>query len=348
LQQKTLTVAEIADIVGGQVVGDANVQIDRVASLDQATQQDVSFLSNLKLEQQLSTTQAGCVLLSDGYTKTTGSGNISHLTFVLCKDPYLAFAKVAQALDNTPLPASEISPAANVHPSVVLQENVKIAAGAVLDKNCRIGKNVSIGANVYLGEGVVLGANTIVYSNVSIYHRVTIGSDCIFHSGVVIGCDGFGYANDAGRWVKIPQTGGVVIHDRVEIGANSCVDRGALNDTIIHAGVKIDNLCHIAHNVEFGENSAMAAHSGIAGSTKVGKSCTFSGRTSLIGHLSIADGTHLTAGTLVNKSNETAGVFSSGTGAQENKIWRKNVARFKQLDDMAKKIRQLEKKLKDF
>lgn len=347
MRKKTLTVAQIADIVGGQVVGDADIQIDRFASLDQATQQDISFLSNLKFEQQLNTTQAGCVLLSDGYAKSMATSNIKSLTFVLCKDPYLAFARVAQALDNTPLPASEISQTASIHPSVVLQENVKIASGAVLDKDCRIGKNVSIGANVYLGEGVVLGANTIVYANVTIYHRVTIGSDCIFHSGVVIGCDGFGYANDAGSWVKIPQTGGVIIHDRVEIGANSSVDRGALNDTIIGAGVKIDNLCHIAHNVEVGENTAMAAHSGIAGSTKVGKSCTFSGRTSIIGHLSIAEGTHLTAGTLINKSNETAGVFSSGTGAQENKTWRKNVARFKQLNDMAKKIRQLEKKLED-
>jgi len=347
LQQKTLTVAEIADIVGGQVVGDGDTQIHRVASLDQATEQDISFLSNLKFVQQLNTTRAGCVLLSDGYTKPLVSNNTKSSTCILCKDPYLAFARVAQALDNTPLPASEISSTASIHPTVVLQDNVKIASGAVLDKDCRIGNNVTIGANVYLGEGVVLGDNTIVYANVSIYHRVSVGSRCILHSGSVIGCDGFGYASDAGNWVKIPQTGGVIIHDHVEIGANACIDRGALNDTIIGKGVKIDNLCHIAHNVEVGENTAMAAFTGIAGSAKIGKSCTFSGRSSIIGHLSIAAGTHLTAGTLVNKSNETAGVFSSGTGAQENKIWRKNVARFKQLDEMAKKLRQLEKKVKD-
>jgi UDP-3-O-[3-hydroxymyristoyl] glucosamine N-acyltransferase len=341
LQKKTLTVAEIADIVGGQIIGDADILISRVSSLDQATDQDISFLSNPKLEQQLNTTQAGCVLLSVGYAKQPAT------TCILCKDPYLAFALVAQALDITPLPASEISPAANIHPSVVLEDKVKIAAGAVLEKDCRIGNNVSIGANTYLGEGVIVGDNTIVYANVSIYHRVTIGASCILHSGAVIGCDGFGYANDGGSWVKIPQTGGVIIQDKVEIGANACVDRGALNDTIIRKGVKIDNLCHIAHNVEVGENTAMAAFTGIAGSAKIGKSCTFSGRSSIIGHLNIAEGTHLTAGTLVNKSNETAGVFSSGTGAQENKIWRKNVARFKQLDDMAKKLRLLEKKIKD-
>lgn len=341
MQKKTLTVAEIADIVGGQVVGDASISIYRVASLDQATLQDVSFLSNLKLEQQLNTTQAGCVLLSDRYKKELKS------TCILCKDPYLAFARVAQVLDNTPLPASEINSAANIHHSVVLPDNVKIAAGAVLDKGCQIGQNVTIGANAYLGEGVVVGDNTIINANVSIYHRVNVGAFCILHSGSVIGCDGFGYANDGGSWVKIPQTGGVIIHDHVEVGANACIDRGALNNTIIGEGVKIDNLCHIAHNVEVGENTAMAAFTGIAGSAKIGKSCTFSGRSSIIGHLNIADGTHLTAGTLVNKSNATAAVFSSGTGAQENKIWRKNVARFKQLDEMAKKIRLLEKKIKD-
>lgn len=341
MQDKTLTVAEIANIVGGRVIGDKEIEIQRVSPLDQATKDDVSFLSNPKFEQQLDTTQAGCVLLSDSYTKQPS------VTSVLCKDPYLAFALVAQALDKIPLPATHISPTATIHSSVVLGDNVKIAAGAVIEKNCQIGDNVCIGANSYLGEGGVIGDNSIVYANVSIYHGVHIGASCIVHSGVVIGCDGFGYANDAGQWVKIPQSGGVKIGDRVEIGANACIDRGALKDTIISSGVKIDNLCHIAHNVEVGENTAMAAFTGIAGSSKIGQSCTFSGRSSIIGHLDIAPGTHLTAGTLVNKSNETAGVFSSGTGAQDNKTWRKNVARFKQLDAMAKKLKVLEKQMSE-
>ncbi len=340
MQKKSLTVAQIAKIVGGQVVGDADAKITRVAPLDQATNEDVSFLSNSKFEHQLDTTQAGCVLLSDGQTK----GKVANC--VVCKDPYLGFALVAQALDTTPLPANDISPQATIHPTTLIGKNVKIAAGVVIAKNCQLADDVCIGANSSLGENVILGVNTKIYANVSIYHDATLGSSCIVHSGVVIGCDGFGYANDAGRWIKIPQTGGVLIGDDVEIGANACIDRGALNNTIIGNGVKVDNLCHIAHNVEVGENTAMAAFTGIAGSAKIGKSCTFSGRSSIIGHLDIAPGTHLTAGTLVNKSNKTAGVFSSGTGAQENKIWRKNVARFKQLDDMAKKLRQLEKQVK--
>lgn len=339
MPEKTLTVAEIAKLVGGQVVGNGDVRINRISSLDRATEHDVSFLSNPKFEDQLDTTLAGCVLLSDSRIKQ-GSTNA-----VLCSDPYLAFALVAQALDNTPRPADMVSPEATVDPSSQIGNNVTLACGVVIQKNCIIGDGTSIGANTHVGEGTTIGKDCTIYANVSIYHQVNIGRRCILHSGVVIGSDGFGYANDKGQWIKIPQTGQVEIGEDVEIGANSTIDRGALNDTVIGNGVKIDNLCHIAHNVEVGEHTAMAAYTAIAGSSKIGKSCTFSGRSSIIGHLSIAAGTHLTACTLVNKSNDKAAVFSSGTGAQENKLWRKNVARFKQLDEMAKKLRQLEKKL---
>jgi UDP-3-O-[3-hydroxymyristoyl] glucosamine N-acyltransferase len=342
LQSKKLTIAEIAEIVGGELVGEGSRSIDRIASLDQATADSVSFLSNPKFEHQLNTTLAGCVLLSDKYDKVFNSPHI------LCKDPYLAFAKVSQALDPSPLPAYGISPQSVVHESAAIGKNVSIGAGAVIDADCTIADNVCIGVNSYIGRGSSLGINTKLFANVSVYHGVKLGADCIIHSGTVIGSDGFGYANDKGRWVKIPQIGGVTIGNRVEIGANSTIDRGALNETIIHDGVVIDNLCHIAHNVEIGEDTAMAAHSGIAGSTVVGKGCTFSGRTSIIGHLELAAGTHVTAGTLISKSNDKPAVFSSGTGTQENKTWRRNVARFKQLDEMAKKLRQLEKKLQSY
>ncbi len=339
MQEKNLTVGEIAQLVDGKVIGDANVGIQRVSSLENATSGDISFLSNQKFEEQLNTTQASCVLLSNASSINVNS------TCILCKDPYLAFALVAQALDTTPLPAPNLSEYANVHSSAVIGTNVTLGPGVVIQQECRIGNNVSIGANSFIGEFSYIGDNTKIYANVSIYHGVNIGESCILHAGVVVGSDGFGYARDGDVWVKIPQTGGVRIKNYVEIGANSCVDRGALNDTIIGNGVKIDNLCHVAHNVDFGENSAMAALSGVAGSTKVGKSCTFSGRSSVIGHLDIADGTHLTVGTVLNKSIKVGGVYSSGTGLQENKRWRKNVARFKQLDAMAKTIRGIEKEL---
>lgn len=339
MQHSSLTVAELAEIVGGHVEGDASICINRVSSLDDAQSDAVCFFNQAKFEPQLNTTQAGCVLVSKGYPKSVS------VTHILCDDPYLAYAKVAQALDTTPLPAEDISSQAHIHPTAKIGEMVSVAAGAVISKHCVVADGVSIGANCVVAEETQIGERTILYPNVTLYHRTLVGSDCIFQSGAVIGSDGFGFANEKGRWVKIPQLGRVVVGDRVEVGANSTIDRGALKDTLIGDGVIIDNLCHIAHNVEIGENTAMAAFTGIAGSSIIGESCTFSGRSSVIGHLNIAAGTHLTAGTLVNKSNDKAAIFSSGTGAQKNKVWRKNVARFKQLDDMARRLRYLEKQL---
>lgn len=336
----SITVAELAKIVNGKATGILKRAIHSIAALENARQNQVSFLSNPKFESQLNTTQAGCVLLSESNVIDRD------ITCIKVKDPYLAFAKIAQYFDTTPLPATDISERSCVHESVRLGSNVTIGHNAVISQNCIINDNVSIGANSTVGQNTTIGSDTIIYSNVTLYHDTKIGKRCILHAGVVIGADGFGYANDAGRWEKIPQIGSVIIGDDVEIGANATIDRGALEKTVIENGVKIDNLCHIAHNVTIGQNSAMAAFTGIAGSTKIGKSCTFSGRSSVIGHLEIADGTHLTACTLVNKSNASAAIYSSGTGAQENKLWRKNVARFKQLDEMAKKIRTLEKSLK--
>ena len=346
-----LTVAEIAEIVDGEVLGEKKDIVYKTASLDKATKNELSFLTKPSFSQLLNTTQAGCVLLSDSYQKSDweslDTSDTKTTNWVLCRDPYLGYALIAQKLDTTPSLTENSNANETIHPSVKVGVNSSIGGGAIVSENCVVGNNVVIGCNSFIGPNSRIGDNTILSPNVTIYHDVIIGNDCLFHSGSVIGSDGFGFANDKGEWVKIPQTGGVIIGDRVEIGANTCVDRGALDNTIISDGVKIDNLCHIAHNVEIGENCAMAACSGIAGSTKVGRSCTFSGRSSIIGHLNIAEGTHITAGTLVNRSNSEPGVFSSGTGMQENKVWRKNVARFKQLDSMAKKLRELEKQLKD-
>ena len=345
-----LTIAEIAEIVRGKVLGEKLDKVYKTASLDKATKKDLSFLTNPSFSQQLNTTQAGCVLLSDSYQKSDWESldcdHTQRSNWVLCEDPYLAYAKIAQQLDTTPPLTENSNVSETIHASARVGVNASIGGGVIVSENCVIGDNVVIGCNSFIGPNSQIGDNTILSPNVTVYHDVLIGRDCLFHSGSVVGSDGFGFANENGEWIKIPQTGGVVIGDRVEIGANTCIDRGALNNTIISDGVKIDNLCHIAHNVEIGNNSAMAACSGIAGSTKVGRSCTFSGRSSVIGHLNLADGTHITAGTLVNRSNSEPGVFSSGTGMQENKVWRKNVARFKQLDSMAKKIRDLEKELK--
>lgn len=339
MAQKAFSVRQIAQLLDAKFIGNGDDLIDSTASLDKAQKSDICFFNQTKYLDQLNTTSAGCVLLS-AEVKHQSKANC-----VLVNDAYLAFAKVAQLLDSTPQPEAGIHPSVQIHASVQLGKNVAIAAGCVIEKNCIIGDQVSLAANVFVGQDSAIGARTKVYANVTFYHTVKIGEDCIFHAGAVIGSDGFGFANEKGRWVKIPQTGGLLIGNQVDIGANSCIDRGALNNTIIGDGVKIDNLCHIAHNVELGEHVAMAGFSAIAGSSKIGDYCTLSGRSSILGHLTIAPGTHITACSLINRSNKQAGVFSSGTGMQENKLWRKNVARFRQLDEMARKIKQLEKQL---
>ncbi|TQV86635.1 UDP-3-O-(3-hydroxymyristoyl)glucosamine N-acyltransferase [Aliikangiella coralliicola] len=337
---KEYSVAEIARLLDAEFYGDGKHLIGAIASLENAKANEMSFLNSQKYTSILNTTLAGCVLLSEEFKSSVKTNCI------VVKDPYLAFAKVAQLLDNTPIPETGVHESACVAKSTQLGSKVSIAAGCVIENDCVIEDGVILGPNVVVGRGSKIGQQTRIFANVSIYHYVEIGRGCLIHAGAVIGSDGFGFANEKGKWVKIPQTGKVVIGDEVEVGANACIDRGALNNTIIGNGVKLDNFCHIAHNVELGANVAMAAYAGVAGSSKVGDYCTFSGRSTILGHLEIAPGTHVTACSLINKSNKEPGVFSSGTGMQDNKTWRKNVARFRQLDDMAKQIKELNKQLK--
>jgi len=340
LTEKEYSVAQIAQLLDAEFTGDGDYLISGLAPIDSAGPSDITFLSDPKYKAQLSTTQAGCVLVSAELKTAVPSNGI------ILKDTYLGFAKVAQLLDTTPVTEKGIHPIAHVGEDVTLGKNISIGFGCVIENNVVIEDNVVIGANTTIGVGSHIGANSRVFTNVAIYHNVRMGKNCVVQSGAVIGSDGFGYANEKGVWIRIPQTGGVVIGDNVDIGANACIDRGALKDTVIGNGVKIDNLCHIAHNVVIGEHTAMAGFTGIAGSATIGKHCTFSGRSSILGHLNIADGTHVTACSLINRSNKEAGVFSSGTGMQDNKTWRKNVARFRQLDDMARQLKQLQKAIK--
>ena len=336
---KQISVSEIAKHVGGHLVGDADVLVSGVADLRAAKAGEISFLYNASFEDALSCTQASAVLLKQSMLANC------KVTAIVVDNPYLAYAKVAQLLDTTPRPADGMALGISVHPSATLGRNVTLAHGVVIGADAQIDDNVSIGANTVIGQGATIGANTRLWSNISIYHQVKIGSDCLVHSGTVIGADGFGYAQDRASWVKIPQLGVVVIGNRVEIGANCTIDRGALSDTIIADGVIIDNLVHIAHNVRLGENVAIAGCSAVAGSTVIEKGVTLSGRSNVLGHLHISEGVHITACTLVTQSLSTPGVYSSGTVQQENKEWRKSVARFQQLDSMARRIRALEKAL---
>ncbi|WP_299787680.1 UDP-3-O-(3-hydroxymyristoyl)glucosamine N-acyltransferase [uncultured Shewanella sp.] len=334
---KSYTIKELAQKLGGEVQGDETVVITAVATLENAAQGQISFLANSKYRAQLENTQASAVLISakevEGY-----SGNA-----IVLNDPYVGFARVAQLLDTTPKAATGIHPSSIIHPSAKLGEGVALGANVVIGENVILGENVQIGAGSVVGQDSILGSGTRLWANVTIYHDVHLGQDCIIHSGAVLGSDGFGYANERGQWVKIPQTGGVRIGDRVEIGASTTVDRGAIEHTEIHDGVILDNQVQIAHNDIIGENTAIAGNSTVAGSTQIGKYCIIGGNCAIAGHLSVADGTHISGATNVTSIIRERGVYSSATVAMDNKLWRRNTVRFRQLDELFQRVKKLEK-----
>ncbi len=334
-----ITLEQLATKLQAELVGDKSITIKQIKDLTEAGVGDVSFVSNLKFKSQLENTQASAVIVNEALAE------FSPVPILIVKDPYLGYAKAAQLLDSTPTVNKGIAATAVIHKSASIGANVSIGEGVIIEKNASIADDTQIASGTVIGENSCIGKGGNIKANVTIYHNVEIGSNILIHSGTVIGSDGFGFANEAGCWQKIPQLGKVIIGNDVEIGANCNIDRGALKNTEIGNGVKMDNMIHIAHNVIIGDHCAMAACVGIAGSTVVGERTTFSGSVAVVGHLQIPAGTHFTVRTVVNKSPKQAGAFSSGTGMMENKEWRKSVARFKQLDEMSKKIKQLEKKL---
>ncbi|WP_417359144.1 UDP-3-O-(3-hydroxymyristoyl)glucosamine N-acyltransferase [Gallaecimonas pentaromativorans] len=333
------SLAKLAELVGATVVGDGNLEVSRVATLESAGQGQVAFLANSKYRKHLEQTQASAVILSEADLPFCKSAAL------VMKNPYLGFAKVAQLLDCTPAPAEGIHPSAVISPGAVIEDGVSIGANTVIEDGAFIGAGSAIGPNGFVGKHSRIGARCIIWSNVAIYHGVSLGDECKVHAGVVIGADGFGYANDKGKWEPIPQTGGVRIGNRVEIGAGTTIDRGALDDTIIEDNVIIDNQVQIAHNVVIGTGSAVAGTTVFAGSVTVGKYCIIGGACAIAGHLSIADGTTITGMSMVTKAITEPGVYSSGTPAQPNREWRKSAARFRQLDDMHRRLKSLEEKL---
>ncbi len=332
-----ITLAELATSLDASLAGDGDAIIRGIAPLQEATSEQLSFLSSAKFEQHLSTTQAGALMLKQG-SETDYEGNILWVS-----DPYASYAAASALFDPRPKRVT------GIHASAVVSASAQVSPSAAIGANCVIGDNVVIGdgceiyPGVIISEDCVVGDNCLLYANVTLYSKVTIGSKVIVHSGTVIGSDGFGFAPTSEGWVKIHQVGGVVIGDRVEIGANTAIDRGAIGDTVIHDGVIIDNQVHIAHNVEIGENTAVAGCVGIAGSTKIGKNCTFAGAVAVNGHIEIADNCHFNGGTIVTKGTSEPGAYASATPMLDVKTWRKSAVRFGQLDDLAGRIRKLEK-----
>lgn len=333
---KQYTLAQISEFLGASLDGDASHCIEKIATLANAKGSDIAFLANKKYRAQLDETQAGAVIITEKEAALF-SGNK-----VIVKDAYIAYAKLAQMMDTTPACATGIHPSAVIDATAKLGENVSIAANAVVSAGAVIGDNVQIGAGCFIGENTKIGQGTKLWANVSVYHDVEIGEHCLFQSGAVIGSDGFGYANEAGKWVKIPQLGRVIIGDRVEIGASTTIDRGALDDTIIHDDVILDNQIQIAHNVEIGQGSAMAACSVVAGSTTIGKYCQIAGLVGINGHIDICDGVMLTGMTMVTKSITEPGAYSSGMPHTTNKEWRRNMAHLRNLSDFKERIKSLE------
>ena len=336
-----LSLKEIAAAIGAQLhlaEGDnENTPIKSIATLANAANGQISFLANSKYRSQLAETSAQAVIL---HPDELGHCKCSALVM---KNPYVGFAKVAQLLDTTPAAAHNVSERAVVAHDAVLGQNVHIGANAVIENGAVLGDNVQIGPGCFIGKNSKIGANSKLWANVSVYHDVQIGQECLIQAGAVIGSDGFGYANDAGKWVKIPQLGKVLIGNKVEIGASSTIDRGALDDTIIHDGVIIDNQCQIAHNVILGENTAIAGCTVVAGSVTIGKNCTIGGMVAINGHITICDGAYITGMSMITKAITEPGIYSSGMPAQPNREWRKNMVALKNIDDLNQRIKTLEK-----
>ena len=265
---------------------------------------------------------------------------------LVTEDPYLAYAKAARFLN----PVPEFTP--GIHPSAVVEAGADVPASSFVGANSVIGAGAVIGGHTCIGpgcvveEGVRIGSHCHIHSRVTLVQRVEIGMRVLVHPGAVIGADGYGIANDSGRWLKIPQLGNVIIGDDVEIGANTTIDRGALEDTVIEAGVKIDNQVQIGHNVRVGEHTAIAGAAVVAGSVKIGRRCMIGGASAITGHIEIADDVVLTGMSGVSNSIRQAGVYSSGVPVTDNLTWRKNMARFKRLDELARRVSALEKLLK--
>jgi UDP-3-O-[3-hydroxymyristoyl] glucosamine N-acyltransferase len=332
----------LAQHLGAELRGDADALIERLGPLETADAQTISFLANPRYQVQLAHSQAGCVIVGQALADAAAARGAA----LVCSDPYHAFARLTQwwaARTRRP-------PVPGVHPTAVVEEGAIIAADAsvgplcVLSRGARIGPGAVIGPQCHVGEGASVGAGTWLKARVLLSDACRIGEHGIVHGGAVIGADGFGFAPHEGRWDKIEQLGAVRIGDNVEIGANTCIDRGALDDTVLGDGVKLDNLVQIGHNVRIGDHTAFAGCVGVAGSARIGRHCTAGGGAIILGHLEIVDHVHITAATLITRSIHKPGQYSGAFPFDDNASWEKNAATLRQLHTLRERLRTLEKK----
>ena len=338
-----IRLAELVERFGGQLIGDGTVTVTAIMPLDQAGPRHISFLSNAKLRSAAQQSNAAALIVSSADEPTLGPSYAG--SRIVVANPYVYFARVAQLfeqLNATPF-AAGIHATACVDPSAQVAADAHVGAHVVIGAGAIVGAAAVIEAGCFIGAGARVGVATHFYPNVTLQAKCEIGARGIVHSGAVIGADGFGFANDGGSWIKIPQTGRVMIADDVEIGANTCIDRGALNDTVIEEGVKLDNQIQIGHNCHIGAHSAMAGCVGVAGSTTIGKHCTFGGAAMVLGHLTIADNVHISSGSMVTKSIAEPGLYTGFYPLAKNADWEKSAVAVRNLAKMREKIRALEK-----
>lgn len=332
-----ISLGELATKYGCDLTGDPDVVVDSVATLENAGPNALSFLANSKLKQQLFSTKAAVVVLR------AEDAPDCPVAALIIDDPYVAYARMAAAIQ--PLPT--IMP--GVHASAVVHESADIAGSAQIDAHVYIGEHTVIGENVYVGPGTVIGPDCSIgdgcrfIANVSLPRKVTIGDRGVFHPGSVIGADGFGNATTSEGWVKVPQVGGVRIGNDVEIGSNTTIDCGAIADTVIEDGVRIDNMCMIGHNVHIGAHTAMAAMTGIAGSSTIGKRCMFGGQSGAAGHLTICDDVIVSGRGMIIKDISEPGVYASHFPSENVRDWNRRVARFRRIETLYDRVEKLEK-----
>jgi UDP-3-O-[3-hydroxymyristoyl] glucosamine N-acyltransferase len=304
----SISLGDIVKALGGELLGDAQRQVSKVATLLAADEHAVTFLTQDRFLRELALCRAGAVIVDAAHRNTTS------LPRIVCANPYAYFARVSALLHPSRIVAPGVHPSAAVHELARVPASASVGAHAVIEANAIIGDNAVIGAQCYVGQDTAIGAGTTLWPSVIIYHGCRIGARCILHSGVVIGADGFGNAferdEDGGHWIKVPQVGGVVIGDDVEIGANTTVDRGAIEDTVVENGVRLDNLIMIAHNVHIGAHTAIAACTGVAGSVRIGRYCRIGGAVGIAGHLTIADNVEISGKTLITKSISETGTYA--------------------------------------
>lgn len=336
---KTYSLQEIVSILGGLLVDSGDTKVSRVASIANAQQGHIAFLRESKYRSQLASTKASAIILSPENQQLT------QLPRIVTDNPYAYFARVSELLNPVEVNGKGIHQTAVVDASAQVPASCHLAANVVIGADVILGKNVLIGNNCSIGKGVVIGENTTLQANVTIYHDCILGKNCVIAAGAVIGADGFGYANDDGKWVKIPQVGRVIIEDDVEIGANTTIDRGALDDTVIETGCKLDNLIQIGHNCRIGEHCVIAGCVGIAGSAVIGKRCKIGGAAMILGHLEIADDVTISPGSMITRSLAKADTYTALMPFQTHDEWLKTAANIRRVGSVNDRLKELEREL---